>query len=132
MFFPPVNFEMEFVSPDGVSRLHLADITDGMTYDDLGWRLKARLDDARTGDCLGKMIVRHWHSGFDDMPPVMPTPDNVRVSWSKDSRSVLIRFGGAYGILPDDRSDMDRDDRKLIERFPIKTPANAGPMPSYY
>ena len=132
LFVPPVNFEMEFVSPDGSSRLHLADITDGMTYDDLGWRLKARLDDAQTGNCLGEMMVRHWHSGFDDVEPVMPTPDNVRVSWSKNSRSVMIRFGWAYGILPEDDTATEHDDPKLLDRFPIKTPADAGPMPLCY
>jgi hypothetical protein len=120
LFVPSVNFKMESISPDGGRKLILEDITGDLLYEEIGWRLKARLEDARTGHCLGKMIIRHWHSGFDDFPSDPPTPEDVRVRWSKDGRSALVEFGWFCGILPEcttpERSPYAPE---IVERFQI-------------
>lgn len=126
---PPVNFEMEFMSPDGTQRLVLQDITHEWTYDDLGWQLRARLENASTGNHLGRMVISYCHSGFGSTSPMMLTPENVLVIWSKDGRSVLIGLAGVYGMLPEEIRVQDIDDYEIIRRFGADIPSEIGPTP---
>ena len=119
---PSVNFRTVSVSPDGNRRLLLEDIT-GWTYEEIGWRLKARLMDAQTNRCLKKMIIRFWHSGFDDVSQPPPKPGDVRIKWSKDNCSVMIEYGWVCGILPEgNQIDSYSYAPEIVERFLI--PAN--------
>jgi len=101
LFRPVVNFRVTSLSPDGQTRLVAEDITRDIDYEERGWRLKARLEETATGRVLGQMVIKHWHSGFDDCPVPKPTPADVKVTWSPDGTSVLIDYGWAYGVLPE-------------------------------
>ncbi len=118
---PPVNFKKVYVSPDGNRCLLLEDITDYLIYEEIGWRLRARLMDVQTNRCLGEMIIHFWHSGFDDVPQPPPKPDDVRIRWSKDGRSAMIEYGWVCGILSE-RHQIDSYAYvpEIVERFQIQ------------
>lgn len=120
LFVPSVNFRIKSISPDGSRSLYLEDVTRELSYEEIGWRLKAHLEDTKTGRCLGRMVIRHWNTSFDDVPHTPPTPADVRVIWSKDGRSALVEFGWVCGILPEGTSpERNPYAPEIIERFQI-------------
>ena len=126
---PPVNFEAEFTSPDATQRVVMQDITHAWTYDELGWRVRAKLTDLVTGEPLGETILRYWHSGFDDGAAMMPTRENFQVIWSRRDDSVLIGLAGEYVILPDGAIVQNLSDPEITNRFGENIPEENGPTP---
>jgi hypothetical protein len=99
-FGSSARWHLDILSPNSRMRLHLTDITSLQFYDDLGWRVRARLEDVQTGRTVKHATLSEWDGSFDDNDPVMPEPNDIETRWSLDGTSVFVRLGGTWWHLP--------------------------------